>query len=110
MQPTWKQNSCLEVQRVAWSLSERQVMGAVEDYLERCADTKVDIEALERLMEPENEEVSLRGILKYSTRGGSHIFQLCDTNEKSFRGKQKALVGALRREGSPARKLAKRVA
>ena len=27
-------------------------------------------------MEPEDEEVSLRYILKYSTRGGSNIFQL----------------------------------
>ena len=34
--------------------------GAVEDYLERCADIKVDIEALERLIEPEDEEVCLK--------------------------------------------------
>ena len=72
-------------------------------------DTKVDIEALERMTEPEDEEVCLRYILKYSTGGGSNISQLFDTKEKKrpFRGKQKALVGASRREGSPARKLAK---
>ena len=57
-------------------------MGAVENYLEKCVNTNVDIEALERLMEPENEEVSQRYILKYSTRGGSNIFQLFDTAEK----------------------------
>ena len=57
-------------------------MGAVEDYLEKCIRTKVDIEALERLMEPQNEEVSIRSILKYSTRGGSNIFQLFDTAER----------------------------
>ena len=57
-------------------------MGAVEDFLERCADTKVDIEALERLMEPEDEEVCLRYILKYSTSGGSNIFQLFDAAQK----------------------------
>ena len=57
-------------------------MGAVKDYVEKCADTKVDIEALERLMEPEDEEVPLRYILKYSTRGGSNIFQLFDISEK----------------------------
>ena len=45
----------LEEQRVAWSSSESKVVEAVEDYLERCADIKVDIEALERLMEPEDE-------------------------------------------------------
>ena len=94
-----------EEQRVAWRSSERKVMGAVEDYLERCADTRVDIEALVRLMEPEDDEVCLRYILKYSTRGGSNIFQLFDAGP--FRGKQKALVGASRREGNPARKLAK---
>ena len=41
----------------------------MEDDLERCADVKVDTEALQRLMEPE-DEVCLRYILKYSTRGG----------------------------------------
>ena len=75
----------LEQQRVAWSSSERQAVGAVEDYLEKCADTKVDIEASGRLMEPEDEEVSLRYILKYSTRGGSNIFRLFDTAETKDR-------------------------
>ena len=54
----------------------------MENYLETCVHTKVDFEALERLMEPENEEVSLRYMLKYSTRGGSNSFQLFDTVEK----------------------------
>ena len=36
--------------------------------------SKVDIEALERLIEPEDEEVCLRYILKYSTRGSNNIF------------------------------------
>ena len=48
-----------------------------------CFHTKMDIEALERLMELENEEVSQRYILKYSTRGGSNIFQLVDTAKKN---------------------------
>ena len=67
---------------------------------------------LERLIEPEDEEVCLRYILKYSTRGGSNIFQLFDTSEKKDHlvAKQKALVGAQRREGSHARRVAKRVA
>ena len=50
--------------------------------METCVHTKADIEALERLMEPENEEVSLRYILKYSTRGGSNIFQLLTQQRK----------------------------
>ena len=72
----------VEERRVAWRLSERKVIGAVEDYLERGADIKVDVEALERSMEPEEVEVCLRYILKYSTGRGSNIFQLFDTKEK----------------------------
>ena len=34
-------------------------------------------------MEPENEEVSLRYILKYSTRGGSNIYQHFVTSEET---------------------------
>ena len=71
------------------------------------ADVKVDMEALERLMEPEEVEVCLTYILKFVRRRGSNIFQLFDTEEKKgpFRGKQEALVGAPRREGSLTRKL-----
>ena len=57
-------------------------MGAVENYLDTCVHTKVDIEALERLMEPENGKVSPRYVLKYSTRGGSDIFQHFGTSRK----------------------------
>ena len=66
--------SGLEEQRVAWSSPERKVMGAVVNYLETCADGTVYIEALELLMEPEDEEVCLRYILKYSTIRASNIF------------------------------------
>ena len=58
-------------------------MGAVENYLENCADIKVDIDVLARLIEPEDEGVCLRYILKYWTRGGSNIFKLFDTSEKN---------------------------
>ena len=40
------------------------------------------MEALDRLTEPEGEEVCLRYILKCSTRGGGKIFQLLVTEEK----------------------------
>ena len=89
----WRQNSStsssgrewqagLEEQRFAWSSSEGKVMGAVEDYLENVPIRKWTFEASERLMEPEDEKVSFRYVLKYSTRGGSNIFQLFDTAEK----------------------------
>ena len=48
----------------------KRVMEAVEDNLENCAHVKVDIEVLESLLEPENLEVSVRYVLKYSTTGG----------------------------------------
>ena len=65
-------------------LVRKKVIAAVDDYLERCADVKVDIEALERLMESEEVEVCLRYILKYSTRTHSNIFQLFDTKKKNI--------------------------
>ena len=71
----------LEEQRCAWSSSERKVMEAVEDNLENCADIKVDIEALGRSIEPEDEEVCLRYILKYSTTGSSNIFKLFESEK-----------------------------
>ena len=40
----------------------------------KCADIKVDTEALERMMEPEEVEVCLWCILKYATRRCSNIF------------------------------------
>ena len=57
-------------------------MGAVVNYLENCADIKVDIDALARSIEPEDEGVCLRYVQKNSTRGGSNIFMLFDTSEK----------------------------
>ena len=50
----------LEEQRVGWSSLERKVMGAVEDYLEKCVNTEVDIEALERLWSQKTKR-SLQG-------------------------------------------------
>ena len=72
----------LEEQRVGWSSVERRVMEAAEDYLENCANMKVDNEAFERPTEPENREISPWCVLEYSTRGGSNIFQLIDTSER----------------------------
>ena len=61
---------------------EKRVIGAVEDYLESCAQVIVDIDVVERLLRPENLEVSLRYVLKHAARKGSNLFQLFDTSEK----------------------------
>ena len=78
--PTSSPSSCerqwqedLEEQRVGWSSLERKVMGQWKITWRNFVITKVDIESLESFMEPEDEEVSLRYILQYSTRGGSNI-------------------------------------
>ena len=42
----------------------------------------MDVGVLERLIEPEEEKVCLRYILKYATRRGSKNFQLFDKIEK----------------------------
>ena len=57
-------------------------MDAVEDYLESCAQVIVDIDVVERLLRPENLEVSLKYVLKHATSRGSNIFQHFDTSEK----------------------------
>ena len=51
----------------------------MEDYLEKCTNIKVDIFALELLMEPEEAEVCLGYILKHAKRRGSGIFEIVET-------------------------------
>ena len=67
---------------VSWSPVEKRVMVAVEEYLESCAQVMVDIDVVERLLRPENLEVSLKNVLKHATTRGSNIFQFFDTSEK----------------------------
>ena len=57
-------------------------MGAVENNTENCVHTKSGYRGLGALMEPENEEVSLRYILMCSTRGGSNIFSFLTQQRK----------------------------
>ena len=45
----------------------------MEDYLEKCINVKVEIAALQLLMEPEEAEVCLRYILNHAERRGSGI-------------------------------------
>ena len=72
-------------------------MAAMDDYLERCAKIRVDIEALERLMESEEAEVCLRYIFEVRDEKSHPYFRaLRHMREKGpFRGKQKRLVGEL---------------
>ena len=56
-------------------------MEAVEDYLENCANMKVDIEVLERLMEPEDLDLS-KVHPEVLDKRRQQFFQLFDTSEK----------------------------
>ena len=49
------------------------VIATMEGYLEKCINIKVEIAALEHLMEPEEAEVCLRYILKHAKRKGCRI-------------------------------------
>ena len=60
------------------------VLAAMEDYLEKCINLKVEIAALELSMEPEEAEVCLRYILKHVKRRGSDIFEIFDTKERTI--------------------------
>ena len=60
---------------------KKGVLESVEDYLDNCAHVKVDSEVLESLLKPENQEVSLRYVLKCSTR--KTIFSGSSTHQRS---------------------------
>ena len=58
------------------------MVAAMEDYLEKCINMKVEIAALEHLIAPEEAKVCLRYILKHANRKGSGIFEIFHTTEK----------------------------
>ena len=77
----WREDE--EQPTVGWRPKEKRVMDAVDDYLENCAQVKVEISRWWKVwLRPENLEVSLRYVLKHATRRDSNIFQLFDTSEK----------------------------
>ena len=67
---------------MAGAFWKKKVIAAMENYLEKCVNVKVEIKTLERLMKPEEAEVCLRCILKHAKRRGSGIFQIFDTEER----------------------------
>ena len=55
----------------------------MENYLNESDDMKVEIEALDLLMDPEDSEVNLWSVLTHARRRGSRIVEICSTKEKS---------------------------
>ena len=84
---------------------KKGVIGALEQCLDESEDMKVEIEALELLMDPEDSEVCLRYILTHARRRGSRIFEFFSTKEENqpLGGSQKPLVG-VPRTGSRSKK------
>ena len=91
----WRQNSSSSSNEWQWQVGreeqrvELELIGkkgdeqAVENYLENCADIKVDIGALASSIEPEDEEVCKKVHPElFDERRGSNIFKLFDTSEK----------------------------
>ena len=72
----------LEAHRSIWSTRERRVSAEMENYLDESDDMKVEIEALELLMDPEDSEVCLGYILMHARRRGSRIFEIFSTKRK----------------------------
>ena len=54
----------------------------MQNYLDKSADMKVEIEKLELLMDPEESEVCLTNILTHARRRGCRISEIFGTKEK----------------------------
>ena len=92
---------------------KKGLLDAVEDYLECCAQVIVDIGVVERLLRPENLEVSLRYVLKArNLLAEAATSSSSSTHQKKpnrFRGKQKTMVGKSGKRRCAAGEWAKRV-
>ena len=71
----------LEAQSI-WSTRESRVIAGLKSYLDKGDDMKVEIEALELLMDPEGSEVDLLYIRTYARKRSSRIFEIFRTKEK----------------------------
>ena len=71
-----------EARQSIWSTRERLVIAAMEDYLDNSDDMKVEIKALELLMDPEDSEFCLWYILTHARRRGNRIFENFSTKEE----------------------------
>ena len=58
------------------------MIAGMENYLDQSDDVKVEIEALELLMDPEDSQVCLRFFVTHARRRGSRIFEIFSTKEK----------------------------
>ena len=65
-----------DVERVGWSSVGKRVMEAAEDYLENCANMKVDIEVLERSRD-------LSGTSRSTRREEAAIFSSSSTHQRN---------------------------
>ena len=102
----------LEAQRSIWSTRERRVIAAMEKYLDESDDMKVEIKALELLMDPEDSEVCLRYILTHARRRGSRTFRDFFAQKRKLTTLWPAETAAWsnKEKGRAARKVAKRFA
>ena len=68
-----------------WNARERTIIARTKQYLERSFSVKVQVEALETLLGPEDVDVDLRRILKEARdEQGCRIFETFGSNDMSF--------------------------
>ena len=92
--PAPVQNSCTsfvtdnrryEEEGRGWNARERPIIARTKQFLERSRSVKVQVEALEALLCPEDVDVDLRRILKEARdEQGRKIFETFSSNDMSF--------------------------
>ena len=73
----------LEEQPSIWSTRERRVIAAMENYLDKSDEVKVEKKTLGLLVDQEDSKVCLRKIPAHARRRGSRMFEIFSTKEKA---------------------------
>ena len=68
-----------------WNVRDRTIIARTKQFLERCFSVKVQVEALEALLGPEDVHVDLRRSLKEARdEQGRRIFEIFSSNDMSY--------------------------
>ena len=90
------------VQGSSWTARERSVIANMEQYLNESDCMKLEIEALELPLGPEDSEFNLRYILRNASRRDGRLFEI--SNSKRVRTKLQAKCGVSEAKGGADRK------
>ena len=83
--PLEREQGSYEEEGRGWNARERTLIARTKQFLERSFTVKVQVEALEALLGPEDVDVDLRRILKEARdERGRNIFETFSSNDMSF--------------------------